>query len=132
LASGHPERGDAFGVRAAVARAAMRMETRAREESAWFEYAAARRDADMKKKKETAKTAARVRREAAREETRGVSETPSSMDAFLEKPDRAHREPNGPNGEGDEGDERDEVAHRDARGTERRTRDGFGVNPIVA
>jgi hypothetical protein len=54
------------------------------------------------------------------------------MDAFLEKPDR-RREPNGPNGEGDERDERDEVADdRDARGTERRTRDGFGVNPIVA
>ena len=95
----------------------MRMETRVREESAWFEYAAAR-DADIKKKKKTTALA----REAG-EETRG-GETPS-LTAFLEKPDR-RREPNG------EGDERDEVAVRDARGTERRTRDGFGVNPIVA
>ena len=115
LASGHPERGDAFRVRAAVVRAAMRMETRVREESAWFEYAAAR-DADQKQKKKTTALA----REA--EETRG-GETPSSM-AFHE----AGREPNG---ERDERDERDETV-RDARGIERRTRDGFRVNPIVA
>ena len=115
LASGHPERGDAFRVRAAVVRAAMRMETRVREQSAWFEYAAAR-DADQKQKKENDGLA----REA--EETRG-GETPSSM-AFHE----AGREPNG---ERDERDERDETV-RDARGIERRTRDGFRVNPIVA
>ena len=86
-----------------------------REESAWFEYAAAR-DADQKQKKKTTALA----REA--EETRG-GETPSSM-AFHE----AGREPNG---ERDERDERDETV-RDARGIERRTRDGFRVNPIVA
>ena len=122
LASGHPERGDAFCVRAAVARAAMRMETRVREESAWFEYAAAR-DADLLREKEKTETAANAREHRAAEETRG-GETPSSI-AFLE----ADGEPNGAR---DERDERDQVAVRDARGAERRTRDGFGVNPIVA
>ena len=44
LASGHPERGDAPSVRAAVARAAVQMEARVREESEYERYERGRPD----------------------------------------------------------------------------------------
>ena len=114
--------------RAATPSAATRLRVRARRSCArrcaWRRACGRRargsstppRETRTKNKKKTTALA----REA--EETRG-GETPSSM-AFHE----AGREPNG---ERDERDERDETV-RDARGIERRTRDGFRVNPIVA